>query len=47
MKTGNIPTAIDAVEASKLGGSTKILRNGQVFIQRDGKLYTVQGQKVR
>jgi hypothetical protein len=45
--TSNSPEAINTVEASKLGGSTKILRNGQVFIQRDGKLYTVQGQEVR
>ena len=39
--------AIDAVETAKLGGSTKLFRNGQVFIQRGDKLYTVQGQEIK
>jgi|GEM_PF-1281567 hypothetical protein len=40
-----IATGVDntAVESE----ITKILRNGEVFILRDGKTYTVQGQEVR
>ena len=43
--TGGIVTAVDnASVESKL---TKVLRNGQLFILRGDKTYTVQGQEVR
>ncbi len=40
-----VPTGIDntAVESK----TTKILRNGEVLVLRDGKTYTVQGQQVK
>lgn len=41
------PTAIEEVETTKLEGSTKVLRDGQLFILRDGKTYNVQGQIVK
>ena len=40
-------TAIDNVESSAKFGGQKILRDGHLFILRDGKTYTVQGQEVR
>ena len=44
--SGNAPTAIDAIEGPMHGGSSKLLRNGQVLIRRGDKLYTMQGQEV-
>ena len=41
------PTAMDSVEAAELGGSSKLLRNGHIFILRGGKIYTIQGQDVK
>ena len=42
------PTAIDEVNSSaKLGGYNKILRNGQLLIERDGKTYSITGQEVK
>ena len=40
-------TAIDNVESSAKFGGQKLLHNGQLFILRDGKIYTVQGQEVK
>ena len=40
------PTAIRDVQSDN-AQCAKVLRNGQLFIQRDGKTYTVQGQEVR
>jgi len=39
-------TAVETVESTP-ATPTKLLRNGQLFILRDGKTYTVQGQVVR
>lgn len=41
-------TGIEAVEASSVhGGSTKIFRDGQLLILRNGETYTLQGTLVR
>ena len=40
-------TAIDYIETSDNTLSTKFFRDGQLFILRDGKTYTVQGQEVK
>ena len=40
------PTAIDQV-ATPSNGSEKILRNGQLFILRDGKIFNAQGAQMR
>lgn len=39
-------TLIESVQPTQ-SSATKVLRNGQLFILRDGKTYTVQGQEVR
>ena len=44
--TDGIPEGIDSPEYNTPVKSTKILRNGQLLILRDGKIYTVTGQKV-
>ena len=41
------PTAVEKVESTKIGGSAKYLRNGQLVIIRDGVEYNAQGQVVR
>lgn len=44
----NSATAIDAVNGEKANGTwTKVLRNGQVMIVRDGKTYTITGELIR
>lgn len=44
----DLPTAIETVQpAATISGSTKIFRDGQMLIIRDGKTYTVQGVEVR
>lgn len=41
-------SAIDGIEASDhLNGAQKILRDGQLIIERDGKMYNVTGAQVR
>ena len=52
-RTAPLPTAIDEItdepadnQKSKISNS-KILRDGQLLIMRDGKTYTVTGQQVR
>ncbi len=40
--------AIDNIDASaKIGGSHKLLRNGQLLIERNGKTYNAQGAEVK
>ena len=44
----DIITAVEPVmPAATMSGSTKIMRNGQMLILRDGKTYTVQGVELR
>ena len=43
----NDPTGIDEAEAAKLGGSTKLFRDGVLYIERNGQLYTVTGAEVK
>ena len=38
-------TALDDIPAPS--SATKILRNGQLYIERDGKMYTIQGIEVK
>lgn len=46
-KRNNPPqTSIDNVPISS-SSATKILRNGQLYIERDGKMYTIQGIEVK
>ena len=41
-------SAIDGIEASdRLNGTQKILRDGQLIIERDGKMYNMTGAQVR
>jgi len=41
-------SAIDGIEASdKLNGAQKIIRDGQLIIERDGKMYNMTGAQVR
>ena len=42
----SIPTALDKVQGDKVHG-TKVLRNGQLFIERDGKIYNALGVEVK
>ncbi len=45
---GTIPTAIDQANSQELKAkSQKLIRDGQLFIERDGKIYTVTGQRVQ
>jgi hypothetical protein len=49
MKPGyftKIKTAIDAVPAAQVQ-ATKVLRDGVILIERNGKTYTVSGQEVQ
>ena len=44
----NSGTAIDGIEASgNYNGAQKILRDGQLIIERDGKMYNMTGAQVR
>ena len=40
-------TGIDDVKSSAMHDGQKFLRNGHIFILRDGRTYTVQGQEVK
>jgi hypothetical protein len=40
------PTGIDEINTNPVR-DTKILRNGQLLIRRDGKIYTITGQEVK
>ena len=44
-KTGRVPGAIQNVELAPK--ATKILRNGQILIQRDGKTYNMMGAEIK
>lgn len=44
--TGEIPTAIEDVQVNSVQ-CTKILRDGQIFILRGNKTYTLQGQEIK
>ena len=39
-------SAIDEIVSAKIGGSQKLLRNGQLYILRDGKIFNALGQPV-
>lgn len=43
---GHVATAIDEIVSDKVQG-IKVLRDGQLFIIRDGKIYNAQGAEVR
>ena len=43
----NVQVAVENSVCDKIDGATKILRNSQIFILRDGKTYTIQGQEVK
>ena len=45
-KPKDTASAIDEIVSAKIGGSQKILRNGQLFILRDGKTFNALGQPV-
>ena len=45
--TSGVPTAIDQITNDQLPTTTKVIRNGQIFILRGDKVYTVTGQEVR
>ena len=42
----NKPEGIDNVQGNEIQ-STKVIKDGQVFIRRNGKTYTMQGQEVK
>ena len=44
--TGEAPQGIDQVPSDQVQ-STKVIRNGQIFILRGEKVYTLQGQEVK
>jgi len=44
--TGEIATGIDNIQGNEVQ-STKVLRDGQIFILRGDKTYTLQGQEVK
>ncbi len=43
----NTTTGVDNIESAKIGGSTKFLRNGQLYILRNGVEYNVNGQMTK
>ena len=43
----NPVTGIDEAEAAKIGCSIKVLRDGVLYILRNGKTYNAQGQVVQ
>lgn len=46
-KSASAPTNVETIESSTSSSSRKVFRDGQVFIQRDGKYYTISGQEVK
>ena len=44
--TGEIATGIDNIQGNEVQ-SKKFVRNGQIFILRGDKIYTLQGQEVK
>jgi len=45
--TKETPTSVDEIQESSDTEVLKFIKNGQLFILRDGKTYTVTGQEVR
>ena len=43
----NTTTGVDNIESAKIGGSRKILRNGQLIILRNGVEYNANGQMTK
>ena len=43
----NSPEAISTIKTESVSNTNKILRNGQIFILRGGRTYTLQGQEVK
>jgi len=43
---GGVPAGFESIQNSEIR-SQKILRDGQIFILRDGKVYTITGQPVK
>ena len=43
---GYVPTGLESIQPSAIR-SQKVLRDGQLLIERDGKIYTVTGQRVQ
>ena len=43
---GNVSTDIDQLQGNKVQ-STKVIKDGQVYILRNGRTYTMQGQEVK
>ena len=43
---GNVSTDIDQLQGNEVQ-STKVVKDGQVLILRNGKTYTMQGQEVK
>ena len=43
---GNVSTDIDQLQGNEVQ-STKMIKDGQVLILRNGKTYTMQGQEVK
>ena len=43
---GKVATGVESIQQSAVS-SQKIIRNGQLLIERDGKTYTVTGQEIR
>ena len=44
---GYVPTAIDQINQQSQIKNQKLIKNGQLLIERDGKIYTVTGQRVQ
>ena len=44
---GTIPTAVDQINQQSQIKNQKLIKNGQLLIVRDGKIYTVTGQRVQ
>ena len=45
--TANEPTEAPQVYVNPANPAQKLIREGQVYVLRDDKLYTIQGQTVR
>ena len=47
LKPVEIITGVEQVTDAAIDGAHKLIRNGQLLISRDGKLYTMQGQLIQ
>lgn len=41
------PQAVESVSAERLPTAEKVLRNGQIYVIRGGRTYTLQGQIIQ